>query len=260
MRPSHRNSNVDRQAANLAAAEAALTGKSIEEIAKAGQQRPSLREAAQTAVFQEGKMSDRLRRVGHYILGLLVLGGAATGIAAWFYHAHEVERREAEAVTAAVTAKEEYAKSVVAGVMKSWQADDRWVDSLSSSGDSNRPLYSIEVEKAPIYGRPLVFYGRVDDVNESGESENSIVSIQTHTGLHLRLSLLSPPEITNAILAHKGRPSEMFVFAVKINSVEKVASLPNSSADDYFLGHGVLLEAEPLGLRRPPKQSAQSNQ
>jgi len=254
--PPHRNPKVDGQAVNLAAAEAALTGKSIEEIANAGQQRPSQREAEQTAVFQERKVSDRLRSVGYYIFGLLFLGGAATGIGAWFYHAHKVERREAEAATA----KEEFAKSVVAGVLKTWKADDRWEDSLSSSRDRGRPLYSIEIEKAPIYGRPLIVYGRVEDVDESGESENSIVSIQTHTGLNLRLSLLSPPEITNAILARKGRPSEMFVFAVKINRVEKVASPPDSSAEDYFLGHGVLLEAEPLGLWRPPQQSAQSNQ
>jgi hypothetical protein len=204
-------------------------------------------------------MSDGLRRVGHYILGLVVLGGAATGITFWFYHAHEVQRREAEAATA----KEEYAKSVVAGVMKSWQADDRWEDSLSSPGGRSRTPYTIELEKALMRDRPLIAFGRVDDVSESGEPQNSIVSVSTQThvrGLDLRLSLLSPPKITNAMLAHKGRSSETFVLAVKINSVEKVASPPDSSAEDYFLVHGVLLEAEPLGLWRPPQQSAQSNQ
>jgi hypothetical protein len=37
--------------------------------------------------------TNRLKTVGRFILGLLLLGGVATGIAAWFYHAHEVELR-----------------------------------------------------------------------------------------------------------------------------------------------------------------------
>jgi hypothetical protein len=219
--------------------------------AKAGQQEPS---AEGASGFWEGKMDNRPKNVGRFILGLLLLGGVATGIAAWFYHAHKIELREGEAVTA----KEEYAKSVVAGVMKSWDATDDWEDLLSSSNS----LYTMEVEKVLISDRRLLVYGTIDDVKKSGETENSIISIQTQTrarGLDLRLSLLSPPTVTNPIVAHKGRDYETFVFAVKIDSVEKVSTPSDGSADDYFLAHGVLYEAEPIGLYEPPAQSKPSN-
>jgi hypothetical protein len=246
--------DFDKYDAACASSEAALTGKSTEEIAKAGQQDPSTEEVTQTAGFREGKMGNRLRTVGRFTLGLLLLGGVATGIAAWFYHAHEVELREAEAVTS----KEEHAKFIVAGVMTSWDARDDWEDSLSSSNS----LYTMEVEKALISDRRLLVYGTIDDVKKSGEAENSIISIQTQTrarGLDLRLSLLSAPAVTNAIVAHKGRDYETFVFAVKIDSVEKVSTPSDRSADDYFLAHGVLYEAEPIGLYEPPAQSKSSN-
>lgn len=259
MEPFRRNSISDREAANLAAALAALTGKSMEEIAKASQERKSAGEVTQTSEFCDEKMSNRMKSVGRFVLGFLLLAGAAAGIAAWLYHAHDIKLREAEAATA----KEEYAKSVVARVMNTWHADDHWEDSLTSQGDSSRTLYTIDLEKALIHDRPLIVFGDVEDVSKSGPSEDSIVSIWTETRANispaLRLSLLSPPRIANAILGQKDRASEILVFAVKINSVEKVAPPDDSSVHEYFLAHGALLEAEPIGLWRPPKQSAQSN-
>jgi hypothetical protein len=250
---------ADSRSANLAAAAAALSGKSMEEIAKAGLQEPSAEEVTQTSEFCEGKMSNRMKSVGRFILGFLLLAGAAAGIAARFYHAHEVKLREAEAAAA----KEEYAKSVVAGVINAWHADDHWEDSLSSPGGRRRTLYTIELEKALIHDRPLIVLGDVEDVSKSAQSENTIISIWTETRANLspalRLSLLSPPEIANAILGQKDRASELFVFAVKINSVERVAPPTDSSVHEYFLAHGVLLEAERIGLWQPPKQYAQSN-
>jgi hypothetical protein len=257
VKPSRRNAIVDREAANLAAARAALTGKSMDEIAKAGQQWKPAGEVTQTAVLWEGKMGIRLKSVGRFILGILLLGGAAAGIAFWFYHAHEVKLREAEAATA----KEEYAKSVVTGLINTWHADDHWEDSFAALGDRSRTLYTIELEKVLIQDRPLIVFGDVEDVSKSGQSENSIISIWTETRGNLspalRLSLLSPPEVTNAILAQKGRASEMFVFAVKIESVEKVSMSSDSSDPDYFLAHGDLYDAKPIGLYQPPAESRQ---
>ena len=202
-------------------------------------------------------MGIRLKSVGRFILGILLLGGAAAGIAFWFYHAHEVKLREAEAATA----KEEYAKSVVTGLINTWHADDHWEDSFAALGDRSRTLYTIELEKVLIQDRPLIVFGDVEDVSKSGQSENSIISIWTETRGNLspalRLSLLSPPEVTNAILAQKGRASEMFVFAVKIESVEKVSMSSDSSDPDYFLAHGDLYDAKPIGLYQPPAESRQ---
>ncbi len=76
----------------------------------------------QLAEYREGKTGIRLKNVGRFILGILLLGGAAAGIAFWFYHAHEVKLREAEAETA----KEEYARFVVAEMVNTWHADDHW--------------------------------------------------------------------------------------------------------------------------------------
>jgi hypothetical protein len=243
---------ADREPANLAAAKAALTGTTMEEITKAGQQESSPEEVIQTAAFRKEKIGKTL---GRFIL----LGSAAPAIAFWFYHAHEVKLREAKAETA----KEEYAKSVVAGVINTWHADDHCEDSLSSPGYSSRALYTVELEKALIRDRPLVVFGSVDDVSKSGQSEDSIVSIWTETRANLspalRLSLLCSPEIANAILGQKDRASEMFVFAVKINSVEKISMPSNSSDPDYFLAHGVLYASKPIGLDELPAQSVESN-
>ncbi len=47
----------------------------------------------------------------------------------------------------------------------------------------------------------------------------------------------------------------MFVFAVKINSVEKISMLSNSSDSDYFLAHGVLYSAKPIDDYKPQAES-----
>jgi hypothetical protein len=232
----------------------------MDEIAEARQQEPSAEEVMQTAEFREESNGSKPNTVGGFILGFLLLGAAAAGIALWFHHAHEVKLREAEAATA----KEEYAKSVVADMVNTWHADDHWEDSLTSPGDSSRTLYTIELEKALILDRPLVFFGIVGDVSKAGQSENSIISIWAETRANLspalRLSLSSPPEITNAILGQKDRASEMFVFAVKISSVEKISMQSDSSDPDYFLAHGVLYAAKPIGLNEPPAESRLPNQ
>jgi len=257
-KPDLRDSKADRESAILAAATAALTGKSMEEIAKADQQEPS-EEVTQSAEYREGNMGNGLKSVGRFIPLIVLLGCAAAGIAFWFYHAHEVKLREAEAVTA----KEEYAKSVVADMVNTWHADDHWEKSLSSPGNSSRTLYTIELEKALIQDRPLIVFGSVDDLSKAGQSENSIISIWTETRANLspalRLSLLSPPEITNAILGQKDRASEMFVLAVKISSVEKISMPSNSEFGDHFLAHGVLFAAKPIDVYEPPAESRQPN-
>jgi len=257
-KPDLRDSKADRESANLAAATAALTGKSMEEIAKADQQEPS-EEVTQSAEYREGNMGNGLKSVGRFIPLIVLLGCAAAGIAFWFHHADEVKLREAEAATA----KEEYAKSVVVDMVNTWHADDHWEDSLSSPDGSSRTLYTIELETALIHDHPLIVFGRLEDVGKSGQSENSIISIWTETrtslSTALRLSLLSPPEITNTILGQKDRASEMFVFAVKINSVEKVTMPSNSSGPDYFLAHGVLYAAKPIDVYEPPAESRHPN-
>lgn len=255
MRRSVRDTRADRESANLAAAAAALSGKSMEEIAKAGTQEPSAEEVTQPAEYRERKMGNGLKSVGRFIPPIVLLGCAAAGIAFWFYHAHEVKLREAQAEAA----KEEYAKSVVFDMANTWHADDHWEKSLSSPGDSSQTLYTIDLEKALIRDRPLIAFGIVDDVSKSGPSENSIISIWTETRANLspalRLSLLSPPEIANNILGQTDRASEMFVFAVKINSVEKISMPSNSSDPDYFLAHGVLYSAKPIDVYKPPAES-----
>ncbi len=184
------------------------------------------------------------------IILLLSLLFTAAGATAWFYHGREGARRELEAATA----KEEDARSIVAGVRNSWKADDDWEDTFHSPG-APLSLYTVLVEKALVTGHPLMLYGKVDDVSKADEWRNSIILVQGETrtrGLDLQLSLLSPPDVTDSILGHRGRPYETFVFAAKVNSVEKVSAPPGSSADDYFLARGILYEAEPIGLHRPP--------
>jgi hypothetical protein len=182
------------------------------------------------------------------VVGLIV----AAGIAAWFYHSHEVKRRAAEAVEAAAAAREQQARSIVTRVRNSWNADDNWEDAFSSKGAAYTP-YTIELESALIKGRPIVAFGLVDDVRKSGEQDNSIVLIQDigrTMKLDLRFSLLSAPAITKAILNDEDRQSNTFVIAATITSVEKVSVPPDKSDNDqdYFLAHGILHEAQPIGL------------
>jgi hypothetical protein len=260
VKPRIRESKADRESANLAAAAAALSGKPMDEIDDAVQEEPSAEEVMQPAEFLEETMGSRSNTVGSFILGFLLLGAAAAGIAFWFYHAHQAKLREAEAATA----QQEYAKSVVASVINTWHADDHWEKSLSSPGDSSQTLYTIELEKALIHDRPLVFFGIVGDVSKAGQSEDSVISIWAETRANLspalRLSLSSPPEITNAILGRKDRASEMFAFAAKINSVEKISMASDSPDPDYFLAHGVLYAAKPIDLNEPPAESQPSTQ
>lgn len=260
MRRSLHNTRADRDSANLAAAAAALSGKSMEEIAKAGTQEPSPEEVTQPAEYREGRMGNGLKSVGRFIPLIVLLGCAAAGIAFGFHHAHEVKLREEKAATAKV----EYAKSVVADMVNTWHADDHWEYSLSSPGHSSRTLYTIELEKALIHDRPLIVFGDVEDVSKSGQSGNSIISIWAETRASLspalRFSLLCPPEIANKILGQTDRASEMFVFAAKINSVEKISMPSNSSDPDYFLAHGILYAAKPIEVYEPPAESRQPNQ
>ena len=190
-----------------------------------------------------------LRQRAPQLVTVLVI---AAGIAAWFYHSHETDRRASEATEAAAAARENEAKSIVARVRNSWNADDNWEDAFSSKGATYTP-YTIELENALIKGRPIVAFGDLEDVRKSGEQDNSIVLIQgigRTTGIDLRFSLLSAPAITRAILNNENRQSDTFVIAATITSVEKVSMPPDKSDNDhdYFLAHGILYEAQPIGL------------
>jgi hypothetical protein len=178
------------------------------------------------------------------------------GIAAWLYHSHEAKRRAAEAVEAAAATREQQARSIVARVRNSWNADDNWEDTFSSKGAAFTP-YTIELDNALITGRPIVAFGLVGDVRKSGEQDNSIVLIQDigrTMKWDLHFSLLSAPGITKAILNDEDRQSDTFVIAATITSVEKVSMFPDKSDNDldYFLAHGILHEAQPIGLWDQP--------
>jgi len=183
---------------------------------------------------------------------LVTVLAIVAGIAAWFYHSHEAKRHAAEAVEAAAAAREQQTRSIVARVRNAWNADDNWEDTLSSKGAAYPP-YTIELESALMKGRPIIVFGDLEDVRNSGEQDNSIVLLQGNgrtTAIDLRFSLLSAPAITKAILNDEDRRSDMFVVAATITSVEKVSMPPDKSDNDqdYFLAHGILHEAQPIGL------------
>ena len=194
-----------------------------------------------------------LRRKAPQLLTLLVV---VAGIAAWLYHSHEAKRRAAEAVEAAAVARDNQARSIVARVRNSWNADDDWEDTFSAKGAAITP-YSIELENALIKGRPIIAFGFVEDVRKSGEQDNSIVLIQGNgrtSTIDLRFSLLSAPATTEAILNYRSQYPGTLVFAATITSIERV-SLPPDKDDndqDFFLAHGVLHEAQLIGLLDPP--------
>ena len=197
------------------------------------------------------------QKASHPSLTLVIWLIVAAGIAAWFYHSHEVKRHASEATKAAATARDNQARSIVARVRNSWDADDNWEDAFSSKGAAFTP-YTIELENALIKGRPIIAFGSVEDVRKSGEQDNSIVLIQDvgrTTGIDLRFSLSSAPAITKAILNDEDRRSDTFVIAATITSVEKVSMPPDKSDNDqdYFLAHGILHEAQPIGpFLEPP--------
>jgi hypothetical protein len=190
---------------------------------------------------------------------LVTVLAIVAGIAAWLYHSHEAKRRAAEAVEAAAAAREQQARSIVTRVRKSWNADDNWEDSFSSKGAYVTP-YTIELESELIKGRPIIAFGLVGDVRKSGEQDDSIVLIQD-TGRtmkwDLRFSLLSAPAITKAILNDEDQFAGTLVFAATITSVEKISMPPdkNDNDQDFFLAHGILHEAQPIGpFADPPHQ------
>ena len=191
---------------------------------------------------------------------LVIVLVIVAGIAAWFYHSHEIDRRASEATEAAAVARESQARSIVARVKNSWNADDNWEDTFSSKGAAYTP-YTIELENALIKGRPIIAFGSVDDVRKSEGQDTSIVSIVSSLGnddkamgIDLRFSLLSAPATTKAILSDENRQSDTFVIAATITSVEKVSMPPDESGNDhdYFLAHGILHEAQPIRLWDQP--------
>jgi hypothetical protein len=190
-----------------------------------------------------------LRQRAPQLVTVLVI---VAGIAAWFYHSHEIDRRASEATEAEAAARESQANSIAARVKNSWNADDTWEDTFSSKGAAYTP-YTIELENALIKGRPILAFGSVDDVRKSEQQDNSIVLIEDFgrtTGVDLRFSLLSAPAITKAILNDQDRAVQYVVIAATITSVEKVSMPPDKSDNDrdYFLAHGILNEAQPIGL------------
>jgi len=190
-----------------------------------------------------------LRKRAAQLVTVLVI---VAGIAAWFYHSHEIDRRASEAIEAEAAARESQANSIAARVKNSWNADDTWEDTFSSKGAAYTP-YTIELENALIKGRPILAFGSVDDVRKSEQQDNSIVLIEDFgrtTGVDLRFSLLSAPAITKAILNDQDRAVQYVVIAATITSVEKVSMSPDKSDNDrdYFLAHGILNEAQPIGL------------
>jgi len=190
-----------------------------------------------------------LRQRAPQLVTVLVI---VAGIAAWFYHSHEIDRRASEATEAEAAARESQANSIAARVKNSWNADDTWEDTFSSKGAAYTP-YTIELENALIKGRPILAFGSVDDVRKSEQQDNSIVLIEDFgrtAGVDLRFSLLSAPAITKAILNDQDRAVQYVVIAATITSVEKVSMPPDKSDHDrdYFLAHGILNEAQPIGL------------
>ena len=109
-------------------------------------------------------------------LQLLTVLVVAIGIATWFYHSHEAKRHAAEAVEAAAAVREQRARSIVASVRNSWNADDNWEDSFSSKRAAYPP-YTIELESALMKGRPIIVFGDLEDVRNSGEQDNAIVFV-----------------------------------------------------------------------------------
>jgi hypothetical protein len=195
-----------------------------------------------------------LRQRVPQLLALLVV---AAGIALWLYHSHQAKRRAAETVESAAAASEQQARSIVARVRNSWNADDDWEDTFSSKGAYFTP-YTIELENELLKVPTVVAFGLVGDVRKSGQQDNSIVLIQDigrTMKWDLRFSLLSAPATTRAILNGGDRRYETFVIAATITSVEKVSMTPDKSDNDqdYFLAHGILHEAQPIGSwERPP--------
>jgi hypothetical protein len=188
------------------------------------------------------------------IILLFALLIAAAGIAVWFYRGHQEEQRKANAKAA----EEERIRSVVANVKNSWSANDEWENDFSAP---NAPIipYTLEVENALVKGRPLIFYGIVEDVHAYGDQDSSIVMIRVlgkTNRLNLRLSLKANINTIDPILHDKHRIFDTFIIAATIASVENVQVPPDKYDNDqgYFLAHGILHEAQPIGIYFPHKK------
>ncbi len=194
------------------------------------------------------------------VVVLVFVGVAIWGATVWFKN-HEHEIRQGEARRAAALANERDAKSAVARLRNSWNADDEWEDALSIPRYESP--YTLDVESVLMKGRPIIVFGDIEDVQKSDDSDRSVVLVQNHgrtDKLNLRLSLLSAPETTNAILSDLHQNSlgryTTFVFAATITKVEKIEIPPDKSDNDqnYFLAHGILHDAyDTHDFMAPPK-------
>lgn len=105
-------------------------------------------------------MRKRLR--GEVVIWVLFIMAASWGLSTWFKK-HEEEAKQEAASKAQIAADTERAKSELARLRASWNADDSWEHQVYPS-DNSAPVYSLDVEHALVKGRPIIVIGEIQDV------------------------------------------------------------------------------------------------
>jgi hypothetical protein len=184
------------------------------------------------------------------VIAVVLVLAAAWGIHAWFKK-HQQEAQRDAAYKAHIALETEQAKSALARLRASWNADTSWEHQVYPP-NNDAPSYSLDIEHALVNGHPIIVIGEIQDVKTIQGQSAPVVLIQSHSSANLvdlRFSLVTTPEIATSILAAtRNDPlaqGETFISVATVERVEKIEQPPDSAGNDqsYFLAHGTLQEA-----------------
>lgn len=138
---------------------------------------------------------------------------------------------------------------------KSVNADATWIKSVNElRGKSLNPIYSVDVERLWLIGRPILFVGGLENVESRSDTDYQLsVSEWGYLFLKLRLEVTCPKPKVDPILAHivsdrsnvKSNPGGVALAA----KIERVSSRPSDGEGSMTVltGHGQCVDLRYVG-------------
>lgn len=177
---------------------------------------------------------------------ILICLGALAWPAIHFYRQHQREaQQEAENRSRDLASLAEL-ESALGRLKGRWRADE-W-----ETGQKG-PAYTIDLRRTIATGNPLIFYGNVEDIQESRGEEPPIIEVKVHTSggsLHLRLSLSASRDQADSILKEPAyRPyvvdelSKVCIFVATIENIRRIETTSSQGTQiNSYVASGTLLD------------------
>lgn len=177
---------------------------------------------------------------------VLICLGALAWPAIHFYRQHQREARQEAENRSRDLANSAALESALGRLKGRWEAGE-W-----GAGPKAAP-YTIDLQRTLATGNPLIFYGNVEDIQESKGEEPPIIEVKVHTSgssLHLRLSLSASREQADSILKEPAyRPyivdelSKVCIFVATIENIRRIETTSSQGTQiNSYVASGTLLD------------------